>query len=394
MVLLVAALRSVLSAEVAGTGSAAAVTTPPEADRLRSSFGEAVARHRVGHLLAPHAAALGMSEAVIADLRESQRRSTLGAMACATGTIHVSAALARAGIPHLILKGVALAQQTTGSPLGRGRGDVDVLVDPRDIPGVVRTLADSGLQFDGSFCPPPESPLFGPTLRTQMELVMLLRGGEVDVHWRLDAAADCLGLGFAELAGRAEDIPLGGRAIPTLGRRDAALFNATHGARDAWSSLRSIVDQVRLIRGLEPDRLTESAYAVGAGGRMDWALAMAARLTGGPPPRLTGGPPARVARSADAWAERAWRWILDGSAPRARTGLRPSARLFGANLLTYDTPRAAAQRAGTLVWPVRAMAARSLGDVGDRHPWLYPAATPYFLGRRAMAKVGLIEQGR
>jgi hypothetical protein len=32
------------------------------------------------------------------------------------------------------------------------------------------------------------------------------------------------------------------------------------------------------------------------------------------------------------------------------------------------------------------MADRALGDAGDRHPWLYPLATPYFLPKRLMER--------
>jgi hypothetical protein len=384
--LLVAAVRSVTVVEVALAPEIAPVTTPAQSLPLADPFAGAVARHRVAQLLAPYAETLGLAPNISEMLRREQRRSQLEALGNAADTIHVSTVLERAGVAHLVLKGVALAQQTTGSSVARGAGDVDVLVDQRHLSVAVNALVASGMQRDAEFCPPPDSPLFPAVSRTQMELVLCHRGREVDLHWRLDLAPAGLSWHFEELVESAEWIAVGGVTLPTLGRLHAAIFNSAHGARDAWSQLRGLVDQVRLNQGLDENALIAEAWRVGAGRRMELGLAMTAKLLGTDPPCVSA-----TSRTA---ADHLWAWILAGEEPRGRRGAKAGARILAVNLLTHDSPRAAAQRGATLIWPVRAMAKRSLGDVGDRHPWLYPAATPYFLPRRALAKAGLIEAER
>ena len=54
-----------------------------------------------------------------------------------------------AGIPMLVIKGIPLALQTTGSLIARGRGDLDLLVDTKRLPAVVALLESAGF----SRCP-------------------------------------------------------------------------------------------------------------------------------------------------------------------------------------------------------------------------------------------------
>ncbi|NHA01554.1 hypothetical protein G5V59_21850 [Nocardioides sp. W3-2-3] len=49
-----------------------------------------------------------------------------------------------AGIDHLVLKGPALAVQTTGDPTARGSGDVDLLVAPTDVEPALDRLLTAG----------------------------------------------------------------------------------------------------------------------------------------------------------------------------------------------------------------------------------------------------------
>ena len=256
---------------------------------------------------------------------------------------------------------------------------MDVLVAPQDIGRAVGALTATGSRRDHEFCPPTDSPLFPPILRSQMELVLWHRSRQVDLHWRLDVARSGLSWQFEELVEAAEWVPVGSTTIPTLNRQHAAIFNAAHGARDAWSQLRGLVDQVRLVQDLDEAALRAEAWRVGAGRRMEVAVTMGGLLLGrttSPVPR-----PARVG------ADRMWSWIQEGKEPKGRLGTQASARMLAVNVAMQDSPRAAAQRASTLIWPVREMARRSLGNAGDRHPWLYAAATPIFLPKRAMTKV-------
>ena len=91
-------------------------------------------RHRLAVLLAPHAGALGLpTETAAQVVQESlhQQRLALPLIALA---LELLPALERSGLRALLLKGPALAVQTTGQGSGRDGCDLDLLVPPGDAP--------------------------------------------------------------------------------------------------------------------------------------------------------------------------------------------------------------------------------------------------------------------
>jgi hypothetical protein len=373
-----AAVRSALASELGLAPEVVPVTTADESRALGPALLDAIGLHRVVPLVAPLAADLGFASELVGQLTERNRTAAMNAMATLATTARVTTALQAAGVPHLMLKGPALAVQTAGDPLGRGPGDVDVLLAQESLPEALSALERAGLDTASVDSPVPGSATFEATVRSQKELTLQSQGLEIDLHWRLDDARSCLRWSFEELAAEAEALSVGGAQVGTLSRRHAAIYNASHAGSDGWSHLRAFVDQARLQRGQDLDALRAEAYRVGAGRRWDLAQAMLARLLDQPPPS--------VGRSIDALADAMWRWLLAGEGPRDRSSARASARGLGVSVLSLDTPAAAAQRLEAVVWPVGPMADRALGDLGDRHPWLYPLATPYFLPKRLIER--------
>ena len=102
--IVVAAVRSALAAELGFASAVMAVTTPASSEPVEDGITDAVARHRVEQILAPHAEALGLSPAISDRLRQAHRQSKLNALMSVADTIHVSTTLAAAGIQHLALK--------------------------------------------------------------------------------------------------------------------------------------------------------------------------------------------------------------------------------------------------------------------------------------------------
>ena len=75
------------------------------------------------------------------------------ALALASLTRQMAVLFAEAGIPLLVIKGVLLALQTTGSPTARGRGDCDLFVDPSKVGEAIALLQSQGFAFsDGITC--------------------------------------------------------------------------------------------------------------------------------------------------------------------------------------------------------------------------------------------------
>lgn len=285
--------------------------------------------------------------------------------------------LQAAGVRSLIVKGPALAAQTTGDFTSRTSGDIDLLIDPSDVRVAMQALLDAGVPRADDFAPGPDSPLFAHAVDVIQEAMFHIDGREVDLHWRLDIARGCLPWSFDELWERRDSLVLGGTTVDTLSLVDAAVFSASHGAKDSWSLLGQIVDHARLLRLVDWDAATEHAREARALRRWQIAGAMATVVDG----HVRPVPPNALRRAQAMWA-----WLVTGQAPRGRPGAVATWRKFTSNAGTHDRVRDALARSRVLVWPVRSMAARELGDLGDRHPVLYPLATPLLLPKRMAAK--------
>lgn len=374
--LVVEAIRSVLRHETGLTDSVV-----PVASRSPGEIDDGVVhiarQHRVLATVAPHADDLGFTPRTSAELRGAWQASRLEAMATVAETAFVSATLAAAGIQHLIMKGAPVSVLTTGSALNRTSMDVDVLIEHQFLNDAVRALEGAGLTRY-PFSVALDSPLRRYAQRTQPELLLLHGGRQVDIHWRLDKTRTTLNWPFEQLVAESVAVELAGQRVPALGRCQAAIVNAANGAKDDWCLIRTVVDQVRLMEGLDPTAAMEEARRVGARRRLGLAMALTDRLLGLDP----GGQLTVTRHVADSvWSQ----WV--GSPNRRGRGPRlDSVGRFADHVLTFDTPREAGERLETLVWPVEAMALRTLGDAGDRHPWLYAVAAPVLLPKRLSAR--------
>lgn len=88
-------------------------------------------------------------------LTQMARHEIRRALALASLTRQIARLFEQAAIPMLVLKGVPLALQTTGSLIGRGGGDLDVWVDARQLPQAFALLQHAG--FAPTFGPSPHA---------------------------------------------------------------------------------------------------------------------------------------------------------------------------------------------------------------------------------------------
>jgi len=97
-------------------------TTPPTPVPLEdpAALLKAARRHRLTIALAPHAEALGWPAETAAALRQEARQQQRAALRLIATALEVIPALQAAGLRVLLLKGPALAMQTTGQPWNRG----------------------------------------------------------------------------------------------------------------------------------------------------------------------------------------------------------------------------------------------------------------------------------
>src|SRR5262245_60222829 len=135
----------------------------------------------------------------------------------------------------------------TGCAAGERPGvDTDVLVDPVDWPRAHDALLASGYTLDDTIPAPRHDSLTRFVAFGYYEARYDGTGGPVDLHWRL-VPGHPTRLTAAHLFARSVDVELAGGKVPTLDPDAMLAHVALHGAKDGWSSLRTLVDAHLLV---------------------------------------------------------------------------------------------------------------------------------------------------
>lgn len=232
---------------------------PPAAEALRqrlaalppASLLQAVQRHRLTLLLEADSAVSDLLPGLQADLQGAARREAMAALALASLTRAIALLFAEAGIPMLAFKGVVLSLQITQTPLSRGRGDLDLLVDPSDLVRAVALLETSGFERVSGHIPRNLIGMFGRYGRWvgyELSMVRVSSSGRrewIDLHWALSNVRAPVPT-FQQAWADRELVRINQQWIPTLSRRHAFQHGCAHAAKDGWGSLRDLVDLQRL----------------------------------------------------------------------------------------------------------------------------------------------------
>ena len=174
-------------------------------------------------------------------MRENARRCLL-----LTGWLRrVVDALAAAGVPAIPYKGPVLAAVAYGSIADRRAGDLDLLIDPRDLSAAKAALDREGFR--------PIVPLVGWQERTLVRsahpygFVWDRENVVVELHWSVSPRSLSAGLGGALPPGRLAEVVLAGTTFRTLPADVLLLALCVHGAKHVWGRLSWIVDIAELI---------------------------------------------------------------------------------------------------------------------------------------------------
>lgn len=222
-----------------------------------------IVRHRLTISLADALPELGAPEALYGRIQERAETQRLLAMPMLAAVREVTTALHDAGIRCMAFKGTALAMQTTGDPLARGTGDVDLLIAPDCLSDALVALASVGfhpVSGIGRHLPADLNSWAGRYARWGDYEVAVQRGRLfIDLHW---APTDVRSLlpDFDRLWTARENLVLSGTTIPTFGVEHALIHACCNAAKDQWLSLRTLVDIERLAR-LREERQSRSASA-------------------------------------------------------------------------------------------------------------------------------------
>ncbi|MEB3184186.1 MAG: nucleotidyltransferase family protein [Cyanobacteriota bacterium] len=211
-------------------------------------------RHRLAALIAAHAEGAGLPTPLLAQLGEEARREQLQALPLIALALEILPILQAAGVRVLVVKGPALAMQTIGRPLGRGGGDLDLLLAPQDLPAAVALLTKRGFESPAGLFPRDLTSFWGRYARWAGHELSLHRPGSpwLDLHWALGTLRTPLPR-FESLWKERTEVLLNGRSLPTLGLRHAFLHACLHAASDQWMNLHHLLDVVHLAQQLPPD---------------------------------------------------------------------------------------------------------------------------------------------
>lgn len=317
----------------------------------------AIIRHDLAY---PASVAIGDRRAddpVLAPLRRAATAKQVRSVTVAATATRVSQILADAGVPSLSYKGPALAVQSTGSFVGRGSTDVDVLIDEDDCPRADAALRQAGCRSRvGYSAAPSRWERFHRPERAYTGLPVTL-----DLHWRVDPGPGYFATPFAELWGRRVPLDHDGLVVSTLDEVDALLVTGVHGTKERWWRWFWALDAVHQVEGLPPESWVETARrarVAGARASMAMCLAVVAECGGAvpdealaaglaPSPRVRADARQWLAHASDAgqvewskrasWSRRQARWSMADSPVVAVDGF---ARAVGRLLADRRAPGA------------------------------------------------------
>jgi hypothetical protein len=196
--------------------------------------------------------ALGLSDKDLETVTNDALAHTHAAFHLVGHTTEVASMLSDSGIDFLIIKGVALAALTESVGF-RGAGDVDVLVDHRDIPRLHHLLDRHG--YHPVLALPEVDTWQGRVWRWfDREATYLGHGANVDVHWRI-SSQHRLFPPFQTLHQRRTLVDVAGESVPTLGLHDSLAAACYHSYFDQFQPARSLVDVVSVLRALDDSPL-------------------------------------------------------------------------------------------------------------------------------------------
>jgi hypothetical protein len=221
---------------------------------------DAIIEHRLSRLALDNAEAQSLQPGDLERVTTDALAHTHAAFQLVGHTATVVSVLEQTGIRFLIIKGIALAA-LTATPASRGAGDVDVLVDPLDVPRVHKVLLDNG------FRPVLALPDFAAPARWRVwqfldrEASYLGPGSHLDLHWRISSQRH-LFPDFETLYSRRTTVTVADTALPTLSVPDSLAASCFHTYFDQFQPARSLIDVVAALKSLGQENLPPYSRAL------------------------------------------------------------------------------------------------------------------------------------
>jgi len=247
--------------------------------RLLSRFAVRAERAGIAERLPPKAREHMQSAMILA---QSTRTSLIWE------SIEVERALARIGVPGILLKGAAFVAADLPAALGRPSSDLDILVPHAALPAVADALREAG--WEDSDMDEGERRHFTQWMHQIPAMYHVIRNTAIDIHHAITPVAGLVSVDSAPLF--EASYPLSGRHLRVLSPEDMVILAAVHWARSSGlsGSIRDFLDIDDLVRdfsGRDADfhaRLQARARRLGVIRTLNQALALAQAFFGTPGP--------------------------------------------------------------------------------------------------------------
>lgn len=204
-------------------------------------------KHRVEHVIYDHAQTLNLPAIWVERLHRRNLKDSRQALLMAAQSTRLSQRLERAGIAHLVFKGVPLALQTTGALTGRGSSvDVDILVAPQDVQRALAALAGDHWQVQMTL-PDGGKVWWAWVLQVLREVPLRGEQGWLDLHWRVSVDQSTTPP-VVDMLRRKVMVGVGSAELPTLAPADSLIAACYHAYGERFGRLRSMVDVALLAR--------------------------------------------------------------------------------------------------------------------------------------------------
>ena len=205
---------------------------------------ESATSHRVTGFVANQVYLEGSFEEFGEALRGAAKSQAIAGLTQVRDTVAVSSIFKEAGISHLNIKGASLSVLSARGIAERGGGDVDILVDEKDIPAAHLLLVKHGFSPKAAF-----TPMVGKAWKfwafRERELTYKRDRLFVDLHWRISKSGGLTSDTSKQLQ-RSVEVKLGGGQVPTLSLGDALVAASVHNYLDFCHNLRGLLDIVFL----------------------------------------------------------------------------------------------------------------------------------------------------
>ena len=235
---------------VAALAKALGATSTGREGVLRKTNSEdlasAIIRHRLSRTIVNSPHTLHLEEKDWERVTNDALAHTHAAFQLVGHTALVSNLLREKNIEFLIIKGVALGTLSQ-TPAGRGAGDVDILVDPRDVARLHNVLVTNG--FSPALALPDVSRrgTWAVWSYLDREATYLGHSTHIDLHWRISSQRHLFPT-FAELYERKAEITVADATVPTLSIADSLAAACYHAYFDQFQPVRSLLDVVSVVK--------------------------------------------------------------------------------------------------------------------------------------------------